>query len=159
MKRLSIFLVLLLSVIAVYAGGIGNAKEFIAFAKAVNSGADISEWTDDKGVVCLECDIDMKKASTFPTIVAFKGTFDGKGYTLKNWKANNALFQELKEGGVICNLRIDESCVMKLSSNSGEFIRALWLDKASCRRTRGLHLSRRSLRYQPLHPHRLQEWR
>ncbi len=115
---------LLLSVVAVYAGGIGNAKEFIAFAKAVNSGADISEWTDDKGVVCLERDIDMKKASKFPTIVAFKGTFDGKGYTLKNWKASNALFHELKEGGVICNLRIDKSCAMKLSSNSGEFIRA-----------------------------------
>ena len=128
MKRFSIFLVLLLSVIAVYAGGIGNAKEFMAFAKAVNSGADLSEWTDDKGVVCLECDIDMKKASKFPAIVAFKGIFDGKGYALKNWKAKSALFHELKEGGEIRNLRIDESCVMKLSSSSGEFIRAFIVD-------------------------------
>ena len=38
MKRVLTFLVLLLSVVAVYAGGIKNAKDLAAFAKAVNKG-------------------------------------------------------------------------------------------------------------------------
>ena len=91
MKRLSMFLILLLAVIAVYAGGIGSAKEFVAFAKAINQGGDISAWQDDKGVVCLECDIDMKKAKKLPLIIAFNGVFDGQGFALKNWKAREAL--------------------------------------------------------------------
>jgi hypothetical protein len=61
LRRLSMFLVLLLSVIAVYAGGIHNAKDLAAFAKAVNQGADISAWRNDQGAVCLEANIDMKK--------------------------------------------------------------------------------------------------
>ena len=113
---------LLLSVVAVYAGGIGSAKEFIAFAKAVNSGADLSEWKNDKGVVCLESDIDMKKAKKMPIITAFNGVFDGQGHSLLNWKAKNALFHELKAGGEIRNLRIDESCVMKVVSGSEAFL-------------------------------------
>ena len=36
MKRISTLLVLLLSFVAVYAGGIKNAKDLAAFAKAVN---------------------------------------------------------------------------------------------------------------------------
>lgn len=123
LRRLSVLFTLLLTVIAVYAGGIGNAKELIAFAKAVNSGADISEWKDEKGVVCLECDIDMKKAKKLPVITTFKGVFDGKGYALKNWKAKDALIHELKAGGVVRNLRIDSSCSMKAVSGSEEFIR------------------------------------
>ncbi len=123
LKRLSMFLILLLSVIAVYAGGIGNAKELIAFAKAVNSGADLSAWKNEKGIVCLECDIDMKKAKKLPVIIAFDGVFDGKGFTLKNWKAKDALFHELKAGGIIRNLRIDSSCSMKATSGSNMFVR------------------------------------
>ena len=118
MKRLSMFLLLLLSVVAVYAGGIGNVKELIAFAHAVNGGAELTEWQDEKGVVCLECDIDMKKAKNLPIITAFAGVIDGKGYALKNWKAKNGLIRELKEGGEIRNLRIDSSCAMKVRSGS-----------------------------------------
>ena len=62
------FLILLLSVITVFAGGIGNVKDLAAFAKAINHGGDISAWQNDKGVVCLECDIDMKKAKKLPLI-------------------------------------------------------------------------------------------
>lgn len=123
LRRLSLFFVLLLSVIAVYAGGIGNVKELIAFANAVNSGADLSEWKDDEGVVCLEADIDMKKAKKLPVIEAFTGVFDGKGYALKNWKAKNALIHELKAGGEIRNLRIDSSCSMKVVSGNDSFVR------------------------------------
>lgn len=123
LRRLSLFLVLLLSVVAVYAGGIGNVKELMAFAKAVNSGADLSEWKDEKGVVCLEGDIDMKKAKKLPVIVAFTGVFDGKGYALKNWRAKDALIHELKEGSEVRNLRIDASCSMKVTSGSEPFVR------------------------------------
>ena len=123
LKRLSMLLVLLLSVVAVYAGGIGDVKELIAFAKAVNSGASLAEWQDDKGVVCLECDIDMKKAKKLPVILAFNGVLDGKGYALKNWKTTNALIHELKSGGEVRNLRIDGSCSMKLAGTTEELVR------------------------------------
>ncbi len=123
LRRLLSLLILLFSVIAVYAGGIGNVKELVAFANAVNSGADLSEWKDDNGVVCLECDIDMKKAKKLPVISIFAGEFDGKGYSLKNWKAKNALINELKEGSEVRNLRIDASCSMKVVSGSELFVR------------------------------------
>lgn len=106
------FLVLLLSVVSVYAGGISTAKEFMAFAKAVNNGEDISQWRNEAGAICLECDIDMKKAKKWIPIKEFKGTFDGKGFALLNWKTKQGLFDLIAEGGVVKNLRIDNSCVM-----------------------------------------------
>ena len=93
-KRLSLFLVLLLSVIAVYAGGIKNAQDLMAFAAAINKGEDYSAFKNDKGEVCLEADIDMAKAKKMQTIKSFGGVFDGQGYALKNWKAQNGLFHE-----------------------------------------------------------------
>ena len=111
------FLVFLLSVIAVYAGGISSAKEFMAFAKALNKGEDISQWRDEKGAICLECDIDMKKAKKWVPIKEFKGTFDGKGFTLKNWKTKHGLFDLVATGGVVKNIRIDASCVMTVLNN------------------------------------------
>ena len=116
MKRLSIFLVLLLSVIAVYAGGIHNAKELAAFAKALNKGEDISAWRNEQGAICLEGDIDMKKMKKWTPIKEFKGTFDGKGFTLLNWKTKQGLFELVAEGGVIKNLRIDASCSMNVAT-------------------------------------------
>lgn len=106
------FLLLLLSVIAVYAGGITNAKELAAFAKAVNKGEDISAWRNEKGTVCLECDINMSKMKKWTPIKEFKGTFDGKGFALTNWKTKVGLFDLVAEGGVVQNLRIDSSCSM-----------------------------------------------
>ena len=117
------FLVLLLSVFAVYAGGIGSAKDLAAFVKAVNNGADISAWQNEKGVVCLERDINMAKMKKWTPIRSFAGTIDGKGYALKNWKAEEALIHELKDGGEIRNLRIDASCSMKVASGSEPFVR------------------------------------
>ena len=116
MKRLSIFLILLLSVVAVYAGGIGSAKELAAFVKAANSGADISAWQNDKGVVCLEGDIDMKKMKKWTPIRSFAGTLDGKGFALLNWKTKCGLIDTLKTGGVVMNLRVDKSCSMNVAS-------------------------------------------
>ena len=114
MKRLSMFLLLLLSVIAVYAGGIGNAKDLAAFAKAVNAGNDISAWQNEKGEVCLERDIDMAKMKKWLPIQSFAGTIDGKGFALLNWKSKCGLIDTLNTGGVVRNLRVDASCSMNV---------------------------------------------
>ena len=120
-KRLSLFLVLLLSVVAVYAGGIKSAQDLMAFVTAINSGQDYSAYKNDKGEVCLEADIDMAKVKKMQAVRTFGGVFNGQGFALKNWKAQNGLFHELLEDGKICNLRIDASCVMKAQGKGGEY--------------------------------------
>ncbi len=122
LKRLSMFLVLLLSVIAVYAGGISNAKDLAAFAKAINKGDDISKWRNEKGAVCLENDIDMTKMKKWTPIKEFKGTFDGQGHALLNWKTKQGLFDLLAENSVVKNLRIDTSCSMTVSTKCEQVI-------------------------------------
>ena len=115
-KRLSIFLLLLLSVVAVYAGGISNAKELVAFAKALNKGEDISAWRNEKGVICLEGDIDMAKVKKWTPIKEFKGSFDGNGFALLNWKSKSGgLFDLVAEGSVVKNVRIDGSSSMTIA--------------------------------------------
>ena len=119
-KRLSLFLVLLLSVVAVYAGGIKNAQEMMTFVAAINKGEDYSAFKNEKGEVCLEADIDMAKVKKFAPVKTFGGVFNGQGYALKNWKAQSGLFHEILEGGKVCNLRIDASCAMKSQTKGGE---------------------------------------
>ena len=119
-KRLSLAIVLLLSVVAVYAGGIKDAKQLVAFVTAINKGEDISAFRNDKGEVCLEADIDMAKVKKLVPIKTFGGVFNGQGFALKNWKAQNGLIDELLEGGKIYNLRIDASCAMKAQHKGGE---------------------------------------
>ena len=77
MKKLFLSLILSLFVFVANAGGISNYKELLAFAKAVNKEADISMWQNEKGVVCLTADIDMKKGKKFPSIKLYNGVFDG----------------------------------------------------------------------------------
>ena len=122
LRQLSIFLVLLLSVVAVYAEGISNAKELAAFAKAVNKGEDISKWRNEKGHICLENDIDMAKMKKWIPIKEFKGTFDGKGYALLNWKTKQGLFELITENSTVQNLRIDSSCSMTVSTKTEQVI-------------------------------------
>lgn len=120
-KRFSLLFVLLLSIISVYAGGIKNAQEMMAFVSAINSGKDYSAYKNDKGEVCLEADIDMAKAKKMVAVKTFGGVFNGQGFALKNWKAKDGLFHEILEGGKVCNLRIDASCAMKAQSKGGEY--------------------------------------
>ena len=122
LRKLSLLFVFLLSVVAVYAGGISNAKDLAAFAKAVNKGEDISKWRNEKGAVCLEADIDMAKMKKWTPIKEFKGTFDGQGHALLNWKTKQGLFDLLAENGVIKNLRIDSSCAMTVSTKTEQVI-------------------------------------
>ena len=121
-KRLSLLFVLLLSVAAVYAGGIKDAKQLALFVTTINKGGDISAFKNDKGEVCLEADIDMSKVKKMQPVTTFGGVFNGQGFALKNWKAQNGLIHELLEGGKVCNLRIDASCVMKAQGKGGEVI-------------------------------------
>ena len=71
MRKLILSLILSLCAFFAYAEGISNYKELLAFAKAVNKEADISAWQNEKGVVCLKADIDMKKGKKFPTMKVF----------------------------------------------------------------------------------------
>ena len=122
LRRLSMFLVLLLSVVAVYAEGISNAKELAAFAKAVNKGEDISKWRNEKGHIYLDSDIDMAKMKKWTPIKEFKGTFDGKGHALLNWKTKQGLFELITENSTVQNLRIDSSCSMTVSTKVEQVI-------------------------------------
>ena len=120
MRRITTLLALLLTVFAVYAGGIKSAKDLAAFAKAVNKGADISEWRNEKGAVCLEGNIDMAKMKKWVPIKELTCTFDGQGYALMNWKTKQGLFDMIADKGVVRNLRIDSSCSMTV--NKGELL-------------------------------------
>ena len=121
MKKLCLTMMLLFMVIATYAGGIADAKQLMAFVNAVNAGDDITAFCNDEGVVCLEADIDLARIKKMPAIVTFEGVFDGNGFSLKNWKAQNGLFHEILDGGVVRNLIIDKSCSMKAQNKDGEF--------------------------------------
>ena len=120
LRRMVLTIVLLLSVVAVYASGIKDAKELVAFVTAINSGSDISDFRNEQGVICLEADIDMAKVKKLPSIKSFGGIFDGQGHALKNWTAQRPLFYEILEGGKVCNLRIDASCSMKAQNKDDE---------------------------------------
>lgn len=120
-KNYIIILILSLTSITGYAGGITNAADLVAFASALNSGQDVSVWCNEQGEVCFENDIDMSKVKKFPTIKTFGGVLDCKGHSIKNWKSQNALIHEILEGGIVKNLRIDASCSMKAQNKSGEY--------------------------------------
>ena len=119
MRKFIISVVLIFCALAVNAQGIKNAADLVAFVEAINGGQPIDQWKNDKGEICLESDIDMAKVKKMNPISSFGGVFDGKGYSLINWKAKNGLFDCLLQGGVIRNLNIAQSCSMK-ATNSGE---------------------------------------
>ena len=121
MKRLvSIFLLLLLAVVA-YAEGIGTYKDLLEFASACNSGQSIEKWRSEDGSICLTADIDMSKVKKFNGVQSFGGVFDGCGFSILNWKTQRGLFGKILDGGAVRNLKIGESCSMKVSSGNTEF--------------------------------------
>ncbi len=120
MRKLFLSLILSLVVFAASAAGISNYKELLAFAKAVNKEADISMWQNEKGVVCLTADIDMKKGKKFPTIKVWKGKFDGCGHTLYNWQAKSSLFGTLEASAIVQNIVIDSSCKLSVTTSVNE---------------------------------------
>ena len=120
MRKLFLSLILSVVVFVASAAGISNYKELLAFAKAVNKEADISMWQNEKGVVCLTADIDMKKGKKFPTIKLYKGKFDGCGHRLYNWSAKSSLFDTLEESALVQNLTIDASCRLSVTISANE---------------------------------------
>ena len=121
MKRLGVILVFLFLSTIVDAGGIYTTEDFIAFAKAVNQFQPTDQWRNEEGAVCLEADIDMSKAKKFESIKSFGGIFDGKGHSIRNWKAKSGLFEILLDGGEIKNLIIDKSCTMRAANSESEY--------------------------------------
>lgn len=122
MKRLSILLTLLLSTAVAIAGGIGSAKDLVAFAEAANKGAELTKWQNDKGEICLECDIDMSKVKRWSPIKEFGGIFDGRGFALVGWATTCGLFDLVTAEGEVRNLRIDTTCSMNIEAAQGEII-------------------------------------
>ena len=125
MKRIAalsfFYIVIFLLPISISAGGINTAADLEAFAIAINTGQSIDQWRNENGEVCLEADIDMAKVKKFESISSFGGVFDGKGYSIRNWKAKSGLFDQLLQGGIIRNLIIDESCSMKAANENEEY--------------------------------------
>lgn len=122
MKRVFLSLLLALFVFVAQAEAISNYKELLAFAKAANKGESLAAWQNEKGVVCLDADIDMKKGKKFPTITKLTCRFDGCGHKLYNWQARSPLFQEVQGGVYVANLTIDSSCSMDITAKGTEEI-------------------------------------
>lgn len=76
-------------------GGITNVNELMAFAAAVNTGADLSRWTDENGEIKLLADVDLTGKTWVPignacidrtgalqtgSAPAFTGIFNGDGH-------------------------------------------------------------------------------
>ena len=115
--------------------GIATAQDLVDFAAAVNSGASLEAWQDEQGAVVLLNDIDMRDVSTWTPIgngkfhgsvtgtnlhkstyegAAFQGIFDGKGYSIRNFKMTADLKAEdrvyglfgILDGATVKNLTI-----------------------------------------------------
>ena len=117
MRKFFLSLILSLCIVVVAsAEAISNYKELLAFAKAVNKEADISMWLNEKGEVCFDADIDMKKGKKFPKILKYDGVIDGCGHKLYNWNTKGALIHSLGTKGVLKNLTIDKSCLLSVKT-------------------------------------------
>ncbi|MBO7071243.1 MAG: calcineurin-like phosphoesterase C-terminal domain-containing protein [Bacteroidales bacterium] len=123
MKRFLLILSIFLCACAsAYAQGIGSAKELEAFINACNKGENILQWADADSTVYLSADIDLAKAKKLPQVISWDGKFDGRGHRLMNWKPSfGGLFKAIGKNGIVQNIIIDASCVMKISSTGDEF--------------------------------------
>ncbi len=121
MKKISLVLGLLAIWAAALAQGIGSAKDLQDFIEAYNKGESVLQWSDADSVVVLTSDIDLSKTKKLPQVASFAGHFDGKGFRLRGWKASAGLFKEIARTGIVENLTIDKSCVLKCTSKGDEF--------------------------------------
>lgn len=85
-------------------GVITNSQELKEFL------ADASNYTDSD-VAELGNDIDCTEVEIVPA-ESYAGTFDGKGFTIKNLAASNALFAKLAATGVVKDVNIDATCAI-----------------------------------------------
>ena len=78
---------------------ISNKDDFMAF---INSSSDYSGKT-----VKLNCDINLDGA-TVSFAAEFKGTFDGQGHSISNFKTGKGLFQTIGSGATVQNLHLSK---------------------------------------------------
>ena len=95
-----------------------TAEELLDFAKCVNIGR-YKKYVNEEGKVVLGGDIDMSTIEWTPIVgvanadgihAGFDGTFDGCGFSIKNWATAQPLFGYLAATGTVSNLVIDQSC-------------------------------------------------
>lgn len=120
MKRISLVICILLACAGVRAQGIGSAKDLQAFIEACNNGESLLPWSDADSIVVLTADIDLAKAKKLPQVISFTGAFDGKGHSLKNWKASAGLFKAIAKGAEVRGIVIDKSCSLNAKSKGDE---------------------------------------
>ena len=120
MKRILLFAGLMLACLSARAQGIGNLKDLQSFIEACNKGESLLPWCDADSTVYLSADIDMAKAKNLPQVLSFDAHFDGRGHSLRNWKATRGLFYMVKAKGIVENLIIDASCTLKSTGKGDE---------------------------------------
>ena len=94
---------------------IRTAAELVAFHAAAKAG-DYSAYLNDEDEVVLGADIDMTGIDWEWTAGDFAGTFNGKGYKIKNWTADRPLFCNVT--GTLKNIIIDKSCTFTAATES-----------------------------------------
>ena len=94
---------------------IRTAADLVAFHAAAKAG-DYTAYLNDEDEVVLGADIDMKGIDWEWTAGDFAGTFNGKGYKIKNWKADRPLFCNVN--GTLKNIIIDKSCTFTAATES-----------------------------------------
>ena len=110
---------------------IANAAELVEFARAYNAG----EFSENEGdlKVSLKNDIvfDDQTNAAWESIgtsdLYFRGTFDGKEYSIKNWISTKPLFYATYVNGTVQNLTLDASCqvtidVTNIGNNAGALV-------------------------------------
>ncbi len=94
---------------------IRTAADLVAFHAAAKAG-DYSAYLNDEDEVVLGADIDMTGIDWEWTAGDFAGTFNGKGYKIKNWTADRPLFCNVT--GTLKNIIIDKSCTFTAATES-----------------------------------------
>lgn len=109
---------------------IKSAADLVAFAKAYN--AKEYDSLGDELYVRLANDIvfDDETNAAWESIgntdLYFRGTFDGEGFSIKNWNSTKPLFFATYVNGSVENLTLDASCQVNLdlsnSNNAGPLV-------------------------------------
>ncbi len=90
--------------------GINTVEDLLAFRDAVNTGAELTQWQDENGVINLNADLDMSAVTDWTPIgngvftgavsssatssytgASFKGIFNGNDHAIKNLKMKKDL--------------------------------------------------------------------
>ncbi len=106
---------------------ISTAEQLVDFAKKYNSGYYTSVGKDLKVNLISDITFDEMTSAEFESItgpsgVGVLGTFDGKGFSIKNYTGSKPIFAYVAASGkptegTLSNLTLDESCVFTVSTD------------------------------------------